>query len=166
MMHISFKFFFQSLFSNVLFSCILLCTACDSNRIHEQYIDLPNSEWKQDQVLSFSFEIDDTDIYYDLFYNLRYGAEYPYYNLYVQYTLLDPSGKELPWVLKDSNLMHPTTGVPLGKGLVDLFDIQFRTFANYRFPAKGKYTFKIRQYMRLSTLRNIQAVGLRVEKVE
>jgi gliding motility-associated lipoprotein GldH len=84
--------------------------------------------------------------------------------LYVTYYLLDEQGKQLSARLQELILMDATTGKPLGDGLGDIFDHQIVSLQNYKFNKRGKYTFKIKQYMRQDPLPDIMSIGIRVEK--
>jgi len=150
-----------------IIAVFFLLLACDSQRVHEYYHDLPQSNWYADSVVSFGFEVSETALPHHIFYNIRYTPAYPYYNLYVEFQLSDSTGKVLKdWTKKDINLMHPETGVPLGTGVGNFFDQRASAFTNFKFPYRGKYFFKIRQFMRQDTLKNISAIGIRVEKQE
>ncbi|MCU0354816.1 MAG: gliding motility lipoprotein GldH [Cytophagales bacterium] len=142
----------------------LACWACDPDRVYEQYHDIPKNQWYIDSVQRFTFEIADPAVPYNIHYNIRNAVSYPYYNLFVTYYLTDGAGKQLSSRLQELTLMDAQTGKPLGDGLGDIFDHQVISLPNYRFPAKGKYTFAIRQYMRKDPLPDIMSVGIRVEK--
>ena len=63
--------------------------------------------------------------------------------------------------------MHSKTGKPYGDGLGDIFSHQLPlpALSNVRFLKRGKYTFKLRHYMRRDLLPEIVSMGLRIEKV-
>ncbi|GAB4194293.1 MAG: hypothetical protein OHK0057_15560 [Thermoflexibacter sp.] len=125
---------------------------------------MPQRKWANNQIISFDFEIQDTQVAYNLYYNIRNTLSYPYYNLYIIYELKDSTGKAIAEKMIENNLMHPKTGKPFGKGIGDLFDHRFPLLTNYRFAQSGKYTLHLRQYMRMQELPEIVAVGCRIEK--
>lgn len=139
-----------------------LLTACDSSRVYETYYDLPTQKWQADSVVSFSFEVPDISRPYHLYYNIRHTTAYPYYNLYVEYTL-DENDSTAKWIRKDTNLMNPETGVPLGNGTSNFYDIGFPAYWQHKFAKAGKQTFRIRQFMRMASLPEISSVGIRLE---
>ena len=62
-------------------------------------------------------------------------------------------------------LFDPKTGQPYGNGLGDLFDQKVHFLKNYNFPATGKYTIKVLQYMREDqALSGIASFGIKIEK--
>ncbi|WP_424962310.1 gliding motility lipoprotein GldH [Ekhidna sp.] len=141
----------------------LFITACDSNRVYEDYNDLEEAFWHLDSVQTFSFQIEDTSRAYNIRATFRNASSYPFYNLYFQYTLTDSTGNVLKQQLKEVDLFDPKTGEPYGSGLGDLFDHSFLLEENYKFQSSGEYTLSFEQYMRRDTLPFILSVGARVE---
>lgn len=144
---------------------LLGLSACDSSRIFEENTDIANTKWHKDSVLTFSFKIEDTLSRYNFYYNIRNTLSYPYYNMYVTYYLVDSLDRRVLSDLQTFNLMHPKTGKPYGDGLGDIFSHQLLALPNVRFAKTGKYTFKIKHYMRKDPLPEVVSMGLRIEKV-
>jgi gliding motility-associated lipoprotein GldH len=143
---------------------IFALVACDEQRVYEKNLDLAGNQWYIDTIPSFTFRIDDPNLNYNIYYNIRNAVNYPYYNLYVTYSLQDSTGKAISSHLQNLILADSKTGKPLGNGLGDLFDHQILSLKNYRFPSAGPYTFRVKQYMRQDPLPLIMSVGIRVEK--
>ena len=141
----------------------LLITACDSNRVYEDYNDLEEAFWHLDSIQVFRFDIEDTSRAYNLKATFRNASSYPFYNLYFQYTLADSSGNILRQQLKEVDLFDSKTGQPYGSGLGDLFDHSFILEEGYSFENTGEYSLSFEQYMRRDTLPFILSVGARVE---
>lgn len=145
---------------------VLICCACGSKSTYEGYKTFPKNEWIADSAVVFSFEIKENNRYYDVYANIRNSLKYPYYNLFLNYELVDASGKVLANKQLDNNLMNPKTGEPYGSGIGDLYDHDFKLLNRYLFAKSGIYTLKIKQDMRLDTLPEIMAVGMKVMPVE
>ncbi|GAB4030582.1 gliding motility lipoprotein GldH [Spirosoma gilvum] len=143
---------------------VLLALGCDTNAVYKEYTDIDEGKWYIKNTPSFTFEITDATVPYNIYYNLRNSLSYGYYNLYLTRYLRDANGKEIESRLDELILMDPKTGKPNGDGLGDLFDHKFLMKRNYHFPKPGKYTMQIRQYMRQDPLLNILSVGITVEK--
>lgn len=143
-----------------------LITACDQNKIYDTYVDLEDSIWHQDTLTSYNFSIEDAALDYDISYNIRYAEVYPYYNIYVKYYLEDSTSTIIQSELQEIILFDKKSGTPLGNGLGDIFDRQVLIFENFKFPADGNYTFKIKQFMRTENLPGIMSFGLRIDKPE
>jgi len=148
----------------VLFVMALAVFSCDTNAVYSAYEDIEDGKWYVKNAPSFTFEIDDATIPYNIYYNLRNSLSYGYYNLYLTRYLRDAGGREIESRLDELILLDPKTGKPNGDGLGDLFDHKFLMKRNYRFPKPGRYTMQIRQYMRQDPLLNIMSVGITVEK--
>ncbi|MGD1839438.1 MAG: gliding motility lipoprotein GldH [Thermonemataceae bacterium] len=139
-------------------------TACDQARFYEKNIDIKEGKWYADSLMTFRFEIDEATVPYNLYYNIRNTLSYPYYNLYVTYYLEDSTGKVIDQQLQIITLMDEKTGKPYGRGIGDIYEHQLMALPNYKFPAAGEYTFKVKQYMRQSPLPDLLTIGLRIEQ--
>lgn len=150
------------------YCCLIALTflvACDQDRVFEENIELDNGYWLADSAENFTFSISDTTVRYNIYYNIRNTVTYPFQNIYVDYVLADSTGRQIDGNLINQDLFHPRSGEPYGSGLGDVFDHQFPLLTNYPFPITGDYTVSMKQYMRRDTLKDILAVGIRVEKV-
>lgn len=148
------------------FTLLLAVTSflsCDSNAIFKDHEDIDDGVWYVKNEPSFTFEITDISQPYNVYYLVRNSIGYPYYNLYVKRFLLNEKNKIVNEALNELILMDERTGKPIGDGLGDLFDHKIVALKNYRFPKAGKYTFKVRQYMRQDPLPGIMSVGVSVE---
>jgi len=150
-----------------VFGCLLITTvlsSCDSKRVYDTMKDLDSSAWNERKELAFEVNIPDASVPYTLYYSLRYDNTYPYYNLYINRLLEDSTGKMLNKKLQAMDLFKNDTGMPMGKGMGAKKDYLIISETNYKFPYAGKYTFKLKQYMRQENLPGISAVGFRIEK--
>jgi len=109
------------------------------------------------------FKIEDPNLSYNIYYNIRNTASYPFYNLYLKHTVSNALGSVLSTNLDEVFLFDRKTGEPLGSGMGDIFDHQMTVVENFRFPSKGTYQFKVQQYMRQNQLSQIMSIGIRVE---
>lgn len=148
----------------LLFTLCILAGSCDSNSVYKDHEDIEDGQWYLKNEPAFTFEITDTTQSYNVYYLVRNSIAYPYYNLYVKRFLLNDKNKIVNEALNELILMDEKSGKPLGDGLGDLFDHKIMALKSYRFPRKGKYTFKIRQYMRQDPLPEILSMGISVEK--
>jgi gliding motility-associated lipoprotein GldH len=147
----------------LIFSAIILSTSCDSQRVFEDKKDFESKYWVFNDPAEFEFEIAEPEQKYNLSVNIRNSSKYPYQNIYLQYYLEDSTGRLVSSELKNILLFNPITGVPLGKGLGDINDIQKTFLENFTFENSGKYKLRIDQFMRQDSLPDILSVGLRVE---
>jgi len=150
--------------STVLVLILFILNSCDKSRIYEQNFDFPDNKWEENKELIFDFEVPDHRQMYNVLYNVRYSVDYPFYNLYIKYNLLDSAGTEINQKLQGMDLMDSKTGKPFGKGVSGVYDYRILALPGYIFPYSGKYKIKVRQYMRQNPLPNIYSFGLRLEK--
>ena len=155
------KHFFLLLF---LSTTTLFQSCLDKTRVYEKNIDFNQKYWDIDSVPTFSFTIPDAGKAYDIYWNVRNTASYPYRNLYLTYYLEDSLGTSLSSALHDMVLFEPKTGEPYGDGFGGVYDHQFLALPQQKFPAKGTYSIKLKQYMRTDSLPEILSVGVRVEE--
>ncbi len=148
-----------------LFVLATALIACDQQRIYEENIELENGYWLADSARDFTFTISDTTNNYNLYYNIRNTVSYPFQNIYVDYVLADSTGRQIEGNLLNQDLFDPKSFEPYGSGLGDIFDHQFPLLTDYSFPVSGDYTVSLKQYMRRDTLKDVIAVGIRVERV-
>ena len=147
----------------VLSLAALLClTACDPNSLFETNMPISGEKWAYDDVKSFSVDISDTTTRYNIYINVRHSFQFEWRNIYVQVGTQLPDGKKME---KRVNLpLCESDGKWFGSSLGDNCDVPILIQENAKFPEKGKYTFTIRQDMRVNPLEKIKSIGLRVEK--
>jgi gliding motility-associated lipoprotein GldH len=143
---------------------LLGLAACDPGQVYEKNTDLDEYVWSVQVKPAFEFTIQDTTQRYDIYFNIRNASAYGYYNLYVQHTLTDPTGKPVSKLLHQMLLMDPQTGEPSGSGTGDIYDHQFLALPRQQFHRAGTYKLVLEQYMRQDQLPGIMAVGVRVAK--
>ena len=142
---------------------ITVLSACDKNGVYQNFTDFDSQFWHQDSVVTFRFKIEDASRKYNLKALIRNSQQYPYHNLYYQYTLVDQNDSVLNQELMQIILFDPKTGVPMGGGVGEIYDNDQMVLENYTFPSAGEYEVSITQYMRLDTLPYVYSVGLRIE---
>jgi gliding motility-associated lipoprotein GldH len=143
---------------------VFFLSSCDSNRVFEKNIAIPNHSWDVKNRPLFEVNIDDTISLHNIYVNIRHKSHYHYANLYIFITIKFPNGKfakdTLECVFADAN------GRWKGKGLGDIWDNQVLWKSKVKFPLKGKYIFEYEHAMRTEQVPFIMDVGLRVEKTE
>lgn len=138
--------------------------SCDSSTILKDNYDIPDAKWFIKDTPTFTFEITDISVPYNVFYNVRNNRDYLYHNLYMTHYLTDEKGKIIHQHLDEIVLFDPVTGKPMGEGLGDIYDHKVLAFKDFKFAQKGKFKIQIRQYMRQNPLVDIISAGVSVEK--
>lgn len=150
--------------SILLLLIVVVFYSCDSKKVFEQNIDIPNIQWQKDSILFFNVEIQDTLSVHSILLNLRHESAYPKQNLYLFINTVAPSGQGIRDTFEI--MLADEKGRWFGSGLGDVWDIQKVFKYNVRFPVPGIYRFEIEQAMRYESLPNIRSVGLRVETID
>ena len=108
--------------------------------------------------------VEDTNASYAAFVNIRFEAEYNYSNLFFLFNMQMPDGSQKQERIECE--LFDKDGLPLGKGLGDLFFIRYRIPRISRFHQIGTYQFMLEQNMRVDHLKGIHDIGIRIEKVK
>jgi gliding motility-associated lipoprotein GldH len=138
------------------------CT--DPGAVTDQNTEIVNNNWAYTSKIKHSVKIDNERIAYNLYLNLRVTGDYKYSNLFVLVYQTNPD-KKTAITRYELKLANPD-GEWLGQGSGNLYSFQIPFRLDYKFPAKGTYTFQVEQNMRDNPLREVSDVGLRVEKAE
>jgi gliding motility-associated lipoprotein GldH len=138
--------------------------SCTEERYYEANHDFKDRIWNMEEVAEFEFEIDSIELPYQIKLNVRNTMEYPYRNLYVEYQLSD-SGYMMEDKLLNIKLFGPKTGKPYGNHQSDIYSHQLILQDSVYFQGKGKYSVKLKQYMREKELEGMVSAGIRIEKI-
>lgn len=144
-----------------VFGLFVLFTACTPDIIYNQYQVVDQTIWEKNKIYYFTFDIEDTNKAYDLFFEIRNNNRYPYQNLWLFCSEEQPIGPlqrdTLEFMLADEY------GKWHGSG-ISLYQNSFPIHTGYQFPYPGQYTFAFRQGMRTDILPGIQEIGFRVQE--
>jgi gliding motility-associated lipoprotein GldH len=146
-------------------ACSIFLSACTDIDLYEKVAAIPDHQWKGSFKPSFTFEIQDTTVPYQVYVILRHNEKYNYNNIWVNLHTKSP----------DSTISKAQYELPLantekgwlGTGMDDLYEHRIAlTPINQRFYFKkaGTYTFTLEHVMREEPLENVMNIGLRIEK--
>lgn len=144
--------------------------SCDKQRVFDEYQEIDGS-WHKKQKVAFTFEQQDTVTKYNMFVNIRNNNEYPFNNLFLIVSMLQPDG-----VTKVDTLEYQMTnpdGSLMGDGFSDVKESKLWYKENTNFPKKGKYVVSIEQAVRetgkvggMEQLPGISEIGFRIENTK
>ena len=149
-------FLFVLLLSMVLNSCKDLNTVVDNNT------EISGRNWSYTEKVQVPVIITDTDIAYNLYFNLRHTAAYKYSNIFLLIHIIAPDGKKTT-ERKEFRLALPD-GEWLGSGSGNMYSYQFLFKEDFKFTNSGKYIIQLEQNMRDNPLDYVVDAGIRVEK--
>ncbi len=148
----------------ILAAGAILLTACDGNKLMETNTPVAGEKWAYNDIKSYTVEVKDTVTRYNIYINLRHSFQFDWRNVYVQVGTQLPDGKKME---KRVNLpLCEPDGKWYGSCLGDNCDVPVMIQHDARFPMPGKYTFTLRQDMRVDPLDKVKSVGLRIEKAK
>lgn len=142
----------------------LLFQSCDTHRLYEKNIKIPDGIWAHDNIIRFEVDVEDTLGTVNMYVNVRNTSLYPNSNLFIFITTVAPSGHSIRDTVEV--VLADDRGKWMGSGLGDIWDLQQLYKENIRFAQQGKYLFEFEQAMRAENLPFILDVGLRIEKVK
>lgn len=154
------KLFFPFLLTFAMLS-IGGCT--DPSAIIDQNTPIENHNWSYANRIKYAVNIDNPDVAYNLYINLRVTGNYRYSNIFV---LIRRNGPKLKSSTRYEIKLAQPDGEWLGQGSGNLYSFQVPFRTNFKFPQKGTYQFEIEQNMRDNPLHEVSDVGLRIEKAK
>lgn len=152
------------IFIPLVLMLLVLFTACDSRRVFEKNIPVPENKWLADKPVVLQMNITDTVLPHNVYINLRNASHYPFSNIFLFLNTTFPDGRRDRDTLEI--MLAGPDGKWLGDGLGDIWDNRVLFKKNVAFPQAGEYRFELVQAMRLDPLPGIMDVGMRVEKSE
>lgn len=137
---------------------------CVKQDVYLKYHTVTTTGWHKDSLYGFDIQIKDTTPRYNIYVNIRNRGEYPYQNLWLFLSKLEPDST----LSKDSIecYLADDRGKWKGSGIGSVLQISILYQQNVKFPHAGVYKYKIGHGMRDSVLNGINDIGMQVEKVE
>lgn len=123
------------------FACTLFVflASCSSDDTDTQtfYHGFTNNTWEIGQTVSFSFDVADTAVHYDVHGKMRVGNTFSFSTLDMSLSLLTPSGSSR---YKKIHLkMRNESGERTGTLVNDYYEIPFPVYDSVRFAEPGKW---------------------------
>lgn len=146
----------------IVFITMGLVSCHDNLTILDTNLELSKRHWSYIEKLRIPLTIEDTDISYNLYLNLRHTSKYKYSNIFLLIHIIGPDGKRIT-ERREFKLALPD-GEWLGSGSGNRYSYQLLFKENYKFLLKGKYIFELEQNMRDNPLDQVTDAGIRVEK--
>lgn len=146
----------------LLLIIMVVTFSCDNQRVFEENKEIVGFVWNRNNVVSFKIPITDTLSPHNVYINIRQNGQYDKSNLYLFINIISPKGDKIRDTV--NCILSDSKGKWLGSGLGDLYSNQLMYKQNIGFPHVGYYTFEIEQAMRVDNLKNIEDIGVRIEK--
>jgi gliding motility-associated lipoprotein GldH len=140
--------------------------SCQDHSFPVRIQNLDNHRWAQDQYLDFEFKTHSSGEKVDLLYQVQYGPDYPFENIWLKYWLIGPKNDTLIISKDNLFLFQPSVGKPIGTGTRNRIFLDAYFLKNVQLKDQGIYKIKLRHYMRKDSLSGIQAMGVKVKDSE
>lgn len=139
--------------------------ACDRTRVYEEWQDMKHNQWHADSVCTFTFEVQDSLLLYDLNFGIRHTNLYPYQNIWL---IIDVEGGKNEFVYQDTiqMVLANKNGKWFGKRSASIYTYASSLYRQLPFYSAGGYTFRIQHGMRKETLNGVSSIGFRIETSE
>lgn len=140
----------------------LLASCGDSITIVDTNYELDKRNWSYTEKVKVQVPIEDPNIPYHIYLNLRHTSDYKYSNIFLLVHITEPGGKRTT-ERREFKLALPD-GEWLGSGSGNMYSYRLPIRKNFKFPVKGKYLIELEQNMRDNPLDYVSDAGIRVEK--
>ncbi|GMQ29678.1 gliding motility lipoprotein GldH [Algoriphagus confluentis] len=150
----------RSVWIGLVFFTFML-SSCSGDRLYEEFHPIEGDSWQVTDTLLYQIGPLGTEQKLDLI-AIRYTDLYPYSNLYIRILMEDSIGKPLDNKLINIPLFDTKSGRPYGKGFGSTF-IQYDTLP-IQFPKEAS-RIRVVQYMRKEEVAGIEAVGIKIVKI-
>ncbi len=148
----------KAILHSLLFMTILCSYSCEKEYAFSQSQSISAEGWTYENILKYSFDVQDSNILYDLYLEIDYLTSFSYQNVYVNvYTGQDPSKmKKTQLSLDLSNKLGIWKGDCNAEQCTYLLPLQKSIF----FEQVGKQHFWVEQFSRTNQLKGIQSISL------
>ena len=141
--------------------CFLISCG-DSDVVYQNSKIIENNTWNKNESVTFNFDINDTNEFYDFYFNLRTTNLYEWSNLYMFVEIGSPEGQynidTVEFLL--ANSVGEWTGISSGS----VINNKVLFINKKRFPALGTYRLTFNQAMRQDDLKEVMDAGIIIKK--
>lgn len=148
--------------STLLALCLFILTACDPLVIYHHYEPLTDSQWKDVDTLTFTPQLLDSEVAYQVDLEIRMLHSYPYQDINIGYQYLSPTQEIVQAGTCHLNLTD-TYADKNGRGVAGLY--AYPTILKSLFVENtGDYTIQVFQQQKDSVLKGIQDLGIKLSR--
>lgn len=147
----------------VILAGCLIFGSCTTIEYYQKFEAFEDQTWRENDTISFEFEIKDTVSRYAISLLVRHYSDYFYKNLWVMQKVTTPSGQVLE-LKKDLDLCDKS-GKWHGMYLNDVVSAQIPTENFVRFSEPGTYKYEFVQLMRNPAVGSLINFGMKVQKM-
>lgn len=139
----------------------IVCSCSNTITEFEEFTVFENQSWNKFRILTFDFNISDTDAEYNIWLVVRYNNNFPEEKLHINTELVAANGeqrlREVSFRLFDADKKIT------GKEKLDYFEIKYPLYQELVFNEKGMQKTEIQNMMGKFELPGIEEIGIVVE---
>ena len=117
--------------------------------------------WQKNNPIKFVVDVPENDDIYDVYITLRHNTAYAYEGIRFLIHYSDPNGNNT--TIQKAFPVRGQDGTFIGKGMGNLWDIEFPLWSSHRFSSPGKHYFYLSHDMPVENLPMVVDVGLLIE---
>lgn len=157
--------FNKSFFGITTLVALSFIMSCNQIDVFEKSTSIPDHNWHYDFNCTGSFNISDTNAYYNIYVVIRHTDAYKYNNIWLNLGLQMP-GDTLTTQKLNITLGDDANGW-YGSGLDDIWEVR-KKLSKYpkQFKKIGIYYYSLSNVMRDNPLNHVMSAGIRIEKVQ
>lgn len=141
---------------------VLSLYSCDSSKVYDEYVNIPEEGWMVEDTIKFDIEVPKGEQQlYNYVLGLRNNNEYLYANIFFYVTIVNPAGEQSTDTLQ--YLLAEPTGKWLGTGLGEIKH-NLLVYKEEQKLAAGMYSVYVVHGMRDKNILGIEDVGFRLER--
>ncbi len=144
----------------VFFIIILLLFFSCGNPVteYEEFTVFENQTWNKFRIISFDFNISNTDADYNIWLCVRYNKNFPEKKLKFNTELKAANGEQR---LREASItLFNIDNKIIGEKKADYFEIKYPLYNNLHFNEKGKQKVEIQNMMGKYVLPGIKQIGI------
>ncbi len=150
--------------SSVFFLLLLVMFSCGNDISLKQIRTFSSDEWERNDPLSFDFEIENTQVAYEILIDVQHTKAYMDDELLLGLGIAGPNGEKRNL---DLNLtIRNRDGSFRAEKKGDVWSICIPIRHQYYFNVKGIYTFTLENLMSSAALEGISSVGVVIKNEE
>ncbi len=149
--------------STLLALCLSILMSCDPLVVYHHYEPLTDSQWKDVDTLTFTPQLLDSEVTYQVDLEIRMLHSYPYQDINIGYRYLSPA-KEIVQAGSCQLNLTDTYADKNGSGIAGLY--AYPTVLKKLYVGKaGDYTIQVFQEQKDSVLKGIQDLGIKLSRI-
>ncbi len=147
-----------------IFSLVFLLFACSEDLHYEQSVSIEESAWSYEDLISYSFEVADSEKTYDILLEVNHSPEFTYENFYVNIHTTFPSGEKVSdqVSIQLADELDQWQGRCSGSNCRTVILLQNKV----KFKEVGRHEIQIEQYNRQDPLIGIHNLTLKIANVK